>query len=144
MKTKEDIVIGAVKHWWRTKRPAGWTVRRHIDEPFINTTNEGEKQLAGAISFLIKQEQDEKLKEYKISGLTITDSNLRKKCVFFILKSYRCERDGSLKYSRINKKGKWDETVIFKTYDLALRSLAKIRKENKKHEKTVKNSCKSL
>jgi len=68
MKTKTDILVGAAKNWWSLLRPEGWTIDRHIKEPFINTNGKHEKQLAGAVAKVVQEQRENSLEKFKQSA----------------------------------------------------------------------------
>ena len=39
-------IVGAARAWWASKRPAGWTVERHLRNPTIGCVGEAEATLA--------------------------------------------------------------------------------------------------
>lgn len=40
----------AARYWWRSKRPVGWSQRKHLDMPAINTLTCAERDLAIAVA----------------------------------------------------------------------------------------------
>jgi hypothetical protein len=39
-------LIKAAVHWWKMKRPQGWTLERHEDNPLVNCASPSESRLA--------------------------------------------------------------------------------------------------
>lgn len=63
MKTATDTLVGAAKNWWKSHRPTGWTVGRHLQDPFVNNgTGEEGKQLLGAIAKVVAEEMKLKMR----------------------------------------------------------------------------------
>ncbi len=43
-------VLSAAVLLWRSRRPAGWTHKQHMDAPAVNSTSEAEKKLFLALA----------------------------------------------------------------------------------------------
>lgn len=50
----KDHIIEAAKNLFKSKRPEGWTIKRHLEQPFINCTTEYEKRVCGSVAKLIE------------------------------------------------------------------------------------------
>lgn len=53
--TPETDVIAAAIEWWRTKKPVKWTEAQHLESPWINCTQCGEKELASAVAAHLRE-----------------------------------------------------------------------------------------
>lgn len=45
-----EAVMAAALAWWETQRPLGWNLRKHLDNPSVNTQSAAEHTLAQAIA----------------------------------------------------------------------------------------------
>lgn len=54
---RQEAVINAAYHWFRTRRPVGWSLTKHLGNMRINTTTEAEAHLAIAVANLIIDRQ---------------------------------------------------------------------------------------
>ena len=46
----ERQIVIAANAWWKDNRPAGWTMRQHLENPTVNTTTDTEAALASAVA----------------------------------------------------------------------------------------------
>jgi hypothetical protein len=59
MLEEKTPIFLAARGWWRSNRPWGWSLRRHLAEPEVNTTTNAERALARAVAALLKQREAE-------------------------------------------------------------------------------------
>lgn len=45
-----DAVLAAALAWWEAQRPLGWDLRKHLDNPTVNTQSAAEHTLAQAVA----------------------------------------------------------------------------------------------
>lgn len=43
-------IADAASKWWRSKRPIGWRLKKHLETPAINTTTLTERRVALAVA----------------------------------------------------------------------------------------------
>lgn len=55
MTRHERAVILAAKTWWRSHRPVGWRLEKHLRHPLVNTAFRAEDRLAVAVAALEKE-----------------------------------------------------------------------------------------
>ena len=58
MENKKIIVEKSIE-WWKSIRPVGWSNKKHLKSPSVNTTNDAEKNLALAIANYLQAQMEE-------------------------------------------------------------------------------------
>ena len=51
---KANCVVRTACKWWANKRPVGWDITKHLENPKINTVGEAERDLSYAVADFLR------------------------------------------------------------------------------------------
>jgi hypothetical protein len=51
---KTNCVVRIACKWWANKRPIGWDVTKHLENPRINTVGEAERDLSYSVADFLR------------------------------------------------------------------------------------------